>query len=178
MKKNDLTYYLSLIYDLVIRQRTIDGSTEYMVFANELEKDVFYGVGCTIQEAIESFHDAKSEIFELYIEKGLQIPEPRKHDDCLPSGRFLLRTSPKIHRDLIKCAKENKQSLNAYVNAVLQQACTYEDFFNIAKRELSNMSKQIKNQESRTFNVKSKKLITKPPKTDKVYKSEKIMQAA
>lgn len=178
MIEKNLEYYFSLSYDLIIRTHVVNGEKEYSIHTNELDELAFYGVGNTIDEAISTFNETKRQLFEIYLERDIPIPEPKPSRRELPSGKILVRTTPKIHGNLIKCAKENKQSLNAYVNAVLQQACTYEDFLNIAKRELSNMSKQIKNQESRTFDVKSKKLITKPPKTDKVYKSEKIMQAA
>lgn len=115
----NLEYYLNLKYDIIIQDRSENEEKLFIAFTRELNKDAFYGVGESPEEAIQSFNDVKVNMFEYLLDIGESIPEPRPIEDELPSGKFIIRTSPALHRQLIELAQENKQSLNSYVNEKL-----------------------------------------------------------
>ncbi len=118
-KIKDLQYYLSLNYEVRIKKIEDDGKFHYKATINELDDNVFYGVGETPQESLDSLSDVKEEMFAYYLEKGLNIAEPEPEEEVLPSGKFMVRIPPKLHANLIKKAKSQKQSLNAYINHIL-----------------------------------------------------------
>ena len=149
MKKRDLKFYLSLKYDIIIREIVEDGEILYTAFTNELDKLTFYGIGSTAEEAIASFQNVKEELFPYYIEHGLSIPEPEVESDELPSGKFVIRTSPKRHLGLIKLAQKNNQSLNQYINTLFENLYTGEKIIEFAENRIKmmvdNCEHQIKN---------------------------------
>ena len=127
MSNKNLEYYLSLNYDLVIRRIEGHEAAFFEARITELDPLTFYGTGDTVDEAISDLEEVKREMFSYYIENGLPIAAPAKVEQGLPSGRFVVRTSPRTHRDLVKNAKRNNQSLNAYVNAILERDCACID---------------------------------------------------
>ena len=127
MKDKDLQYYLGLKYDVIVREVEDEGGIDYKAFTRELSPDAFYGIGSTPAEAVESFNEVKEELFPYYLENDLAIPEPEPEPELLPSGRFVIRTSPKTHQALIRLADRNQQSLNAYVNSIFERVATAGD---------------------------------------------------
>lgn len=178
MIERNLDYYLSLSYDLIIRTYVEKSEKEYSIHTNELDELAFYGVGNTVEKAISSFHETKKRLFEIYLERDIPIPTPNPSRMELHSGKFLVRTTPKIHGSLIKCAKENNQSLNAYVNAIFDQMCSYRDILKVARKEFSEMSKQLRSQETPKLDLKSKKLGKTSAKDVEKYSLKSLMQAA
>ena len=71
----------------------------------------------SLQELGEMIEEAMRLWIEIELEDGAQIPEPRPVDAY--SGRFLVRMPGSIHRDVIRAAKREGVSLNAYINSVL-----------------------------------------------------------
>lgn len=127
MKDKDLQYYLGLKYDVIVREVEDEGGTDYKAFTKELNPNAFYGIGVTPAEAIESFNEVKEELLPHYLENGLEIPEPQPLDETMPSGKFILRIPPGLHKKLIARAQRNKQSLNAYVCSTLEKATSFRD---------------------------------------------------
>ena len=136
MSAKNAEYYLSLVYDLVLRKVNADGEGMYMVYTRELDKDVFYGVGTTIDEAIDSFNSVKEELFVDFVDRGLHIPEPQVDDEELHSGNFIVRTSPNVHAKLVAQARTQKQSLNALINSLLVQYTTGWDLVDSFKQTI------------------------------------------
>ena len=124
MSKRTLDFYLRLNYDLIIRRIDRHDAPYYHVSARELDPRTFYGVGDTIDEAVASFEDVKDSLFPYYLENGLDIPEPEPEQEELPSGRLLVRIAPVTHMQLIKGAKNSRQSLNSFIKSILERSCT------------------------------------------------------
>jgi len=120
----DIKHYLSLNYDFVVRKVEDNGEVIYKAFTKELDPLAFYGVGKTREESMQSLEEVIHELFPYYLEQGLEIPEPEVEDEVLPSGKFVVRTSPFTHKKLIGLAQKNKQSLNALVNSIFSQYTT------------------------------------------------------
>lgn len=126
MKNRDASYYLNLHYDYIITKVQNEGGDSYKAFTNELDSLTFYGVGDTPEEAIKSLDQTKRDLFPYYLEHGFEIPEPERHTEEMPSGKFVVRTSPKLHYRLINLAKQNNQSLNQYVNFIFSNYSSFE----------------------------------------------------
>lgn len=142
MNNKKLDYYLNLEYDLIIKKVKENNDFFYKVKTNELDDLAFYGVGDTIEDAINSFNEVKNNLFEYYYNEGLDIPEPEKtstKDELLPSGKFIIRTSPQIHKKLIYYAKANKLSLNSYINALFNTLTTTSSILDSAEKLLTSI---------------------------------------
>ncbi len=137
MSKKDLKYFLGLDYDVKVVKIEDEDGFEYKAYSNELDDFAFYVIGDTKADAIESFEEVRTELFEHYFENNIPIPEPvREKEEILPSGKFIIRTSPKTHAELIVLAKKNNQSLNQYINTLF-------DRFNTSELILENMKKRM-----------------------------------
>ncbi len=73
--------------------------------------------GDTQEEALTNLDDAMRAWVEVKLEDGEQIPAPATIDDY--SGRFIVRVSKSLHRDIARRADLEGVSLNAYVSTQL-----------------------------------------------------------
>lgn len=135
MNNKQLTHYLTLNYRLQIRKVDKYEKFFYEATTRELDSLTFYGVGDTIQEAVDSLEEVKEDMFAYYLENGIDIPVPEEEPDRLPSGRFVLRIPPKLHKKLIDMASEQRQSLNSFVIGIIERFIT----LNAAMREMRAM---------------------------------------
>lgn len=77
--------------------------------------------GETIAELIKMVEDAKRAWILTALEDGKEIPKPRQMMEVY-SGRFVVRISRTLHRQLVENAKKEGISLNQYVVQLLAQA--------------------------------------------------------
>ncbi len=107
--------YLNLPYtrELV---REDDGSW----FARILEFPGCMTVGDSREEALEMLDDAMIAWVEAKLEDQDTIPAPMIAEEF--SGRFVVRVSKALHRDLVRAAERNGVSLNQYVVTMLAQS--------------------------------------------------------
>jgi predicted HicB family RNase H-like nuclease len=124
VKDKDLQHYLDLDYDIMVTRIEDDDQIAYKALSVDLDPLSFYGVGSTKAEAIKSFERTKNNLFRYYVSEGIPIPEPTRAVDSLPSGKFVVRTSPSLHAKLAREADRNGQSLNQYVNSLFQTQLT------------------------------------------------------
>jgi predicted HicB family RNase H-like nuclease len=76
-------------------------------------RDVITFQGESVAEVTQAFHDSVDDYLEFCAERG-ESPEKTY------SGQFVLRLDPKLHRDLAIFAEELGVSLNALIEAKLQ----------------------------------------------------------
>jgi antitoxin HicB len=114
-RASDIQQYLELPYtrELV---REDDGTW----FARILEFPGCMTTGDTQQEALEMLEDAMTAWLRTRLEDRETIPEPVAADDF--SGRFVVRVTKSLHRDLVRAAERNGVSLNLFVATTLAQA--------------------------------------------------------
>lgn len=124
MNNKQLTRYLTLNYRLQIRKVDKHEKPFFEATTRELDPLTFYGVGDSIQEAVDSLEEVKVTMFAYYLENGIEIPVPEKEPDRLPSGRFVLRIPPKLHKKLIDLASGQGQSLNNLVTGIIERFIT------------------------------------------------------
>ena len=105
-----IEYYLSLPYRVMIYP------SEDGVYAAEIpELPGCISQGRTVEEAYKMIGDAKISWLESALEDGVDIPEPAGMLEKF-SGRLNIRIPKSLHRTLARRAKEEKVSLNQYIN--------------------------------------------------------------
>ena len=114
MSNKDLEYYMKLPYTISLHPSPEGG------FAVEIPELP----GClsqaeTVDEALKMIEDAKRCWIADALERGEPVPEPTPEEY---SGRILLRTAKSLHRELARRAREEKLSLNQYINYELARA--------------------------------------------------------
>ncbi len=89
-------------------------------FARILEFPGCITVGDTREEALEMLDDAMASWIEAKLEGRESIPSPMTAEEF--SGRFVVRLTKSLHRDLVRAAERNGVSLNQYVVTMLAQS--------------------------------------------------------
>jgi antitoxin HicB len=113
--ESDARRYLTMPYtrELV---REDDGSW----FARILEFPGCMTVGDTREDALEMLDDAMLAWVEAKLQDRQVIPVPMTAAEF--SGRFVVRLTKSLHRDLVRAAERNGVSLNQYVVTMLAQS--------------------------------------------------------
>ncbi len=139
----DLKYYLNLDYDIKVDRIEDEDDYMYKAYTKDLDSKAFYGVGASKSEAVESFEETRIELFEYYFENKISIKEPTRVDDSLPSGKFIVRISPILHKKLIMLSERNSKSLNAFIDNILNIYCATNEFttyfFKTTEKKLEKM---------------------------------------
>jgi len=77
-REKDLEYYCSLPYKNVLSPIPDELGGGWEAFIPELGKEVFRAWGETPEEALTSLEELKRDIFERYLEEGVEIPLPKE----------------------------------------------------------------------------------------------------
>lgn len=128
MKKSELIKkYMSYEYAVEVKKIADEDGGGYMACIPQLGRYAFVGDGETEQEAIDMLKEVKKDHFELYIKKGIEVPQPVQEEDVAYSGKFLLRIPTEMHALLATNAKKNNTTLNQYCVYILTKlACKDE----------------------------------------------------
>lgn len=119
MINKDLQYYLELPYRILLYPAEEGG------FAIEMpELPGCISQGRTLEEAYEMIRDAQKCWLEVALERGIEIPEPAIREEY--SGKFNIRMPKSLHRTLAEKAKDEKVSLNQYINYQLAKGVGYK----------------------------------------------------
>jgi len=95
----------------------VEYDDEAEIFHGEIinTRDVITFQGKSVDELQTAFVDSIEDYLEYCIERGEEPEKPF-------SGKFVLRTSPDLHRELFLAAKKAGKSLNAWLNEQLERA--------------------------------------------------------
>lgn len=107
---NKLENYMKLPYTRLITE--INDETGHYYYGKILELDGCQSTGDTIEELMECLNEAMEGYLEVRLEKGLDIPEPRKLGNY--SGKFNIRIPKSLHQQLAIEAENEGVSLNQY----------------------------------------------------------------
>ncbi len=107
--------YLTLPYSYILKQED-DGT--YFIRVKEL-------VGCmslgdTKDEAFSMIEDAMREWIQYHLDVGISVPEPEEEIKSY-SGKFVVRVTPELHKELAMRSKEQGVSLNHLVTESLSR---------------------------------------------------------
>ena len=138
MKAKTRNDFKKIKYKVVLEEKWDEDEKEryYIAYHTEISRFSCYGRGKTPDEAIQSLNRERYDLFEILTEKGMPIPEPSKDEfEDLPSGKFVVRTDPILHRRLNLLAKKMGVSLNLLVNRLISQNLTAEEIdYDFTKR--------------------------------------------
>jgi len=109
-----LEEYLRLPYTIETKRES-DGS--YFIKVKELPGCM--SVGDSIEDAYAMIEDAKADWIQFCLDDGRVVPEPEEEEVKTYSGKFMVRITPKLHRELAETAEENGVSLNHLVTEML-----------------------------------------------------------
>ncbi len=118
----DVEYYMALPYKVETEALSPEDGGGFRMFMPELGSAVVLGDGETPDEAWAMLKDVQREMIELWLSRGVEIPEPESMRHY--SGRIALRVSPQLHRTLSGNAKRNHTSLNQYISQALESYTT------------------------------------------------------
>jgi predicted RNase H-like HicB family nuclease len=145
MSEKSLAYYKKVEYNIIIQKQESDGESWFIAYAEELGKFACYGRGDTRFEALTSFLEEKDSFIEYLFNEGINIPEPKNEETEKYSGFFNVRTSPQLHANLIAQAKEQKVSLNLFVNQIIAAALDTKKNENVILNKLAELSGKLDN---------------------------------
>jgi predicted HicB family RNase H-like nuclease len=94
----------------------VEFDDEANIFHGEVinTRDVITFQGTTVYELRQAFEDSVEDYLEFCSERREQPDKPF-------SGKFVLRTTPALHRDIFIAAKQAGKSLNAWVAEQLEK---------------------------------------------------------
>ena len=117
----NLDYYQNLPWTYTLEEE-IDkaGKKIYIVSVNELPgiKTDSY----SREDAFKEIKEAMEGAFELYIEMGDKIPEPKKLIEKKYKGNITYRTTPEKHIKLAQEALKRKKPINKILDEIVTKA--------------------------------------------------------
>jgi predicted RNase H-like HicB family nuclease len=134
--EKDLSYYLKLNYQILLKQDEDNGEVYYETEIPDLPGCGTHGK--TQSEALKRLKEVKELWLEARLKRGLSIPEPSSEDQF--SGRLLLRMPAKLHMELSSGAKKEGISLNQFIRRTLENNLTFETIH----IELNDLSSEVK----------------------------------
>lgn len=114
-KKNykDLDYYFNLPWTYTVEtEKDENGRIYYIVSVNELP--IIKTDAYSVEEAMELIKEPMEAVFEIYLEKGREIPEPINEEQF--KGNIAYRTTSKRHYLLAKEAQKRNLSLSKLID--------------------------------------------------------------
>jgi len=118
MRKH-LSYYLKLDYPVEIKKIPKKDGGGYLANIPQLGEKAFRADGRDVKEALRNLRRVKKDLFIDYLEEGTPIPEPEFEPESIFSGKFVVRITPVLHRQLVERAKKENVSLNHLVVSLL-----------------------------------------------------------
>lgn len=118
-KKNlekEIKEFLKLPYTFTVgKDKEHDGKEYFYVLVNELPGCASDGE--TPEEALKNIKDAMYDWIETALLNGDKIPTPDKY-----SGKFTVRISTSLHKDLVVKANQEGISLNQFISTAIARA--------------------------------------------------------
>jgi predicted RNase H-like HicB family nuclease len=151
--KQKLKYYLSLNYPMIITKD--EEEKVYFVEFPDLPGCMAHGE--TPTSAVTLAQKVKKEWIETALSLEFAIPEPKKEEDY--SGRFSLRLSKTLHKQLTGQAKREGKSLNQHILFLLSEQSRVLDLANPLDRFehlINKLEKNVDQQEKYIFITETK----------------------
>jgi antitoxin HicB len=102
--------------------REVVADEDGVFIASIPELEGCFADGDTVEDALANLNQVLRDWLEIALEERARIPEPRRQDDQLYSGRFSVRVPRSLHRRLSLRAEAEGASLNQFVGVLLAQS--------------------------------------------------------
>jgi antitoxin HicB len=106
--------------------REVVADEDGIFVASVPELEGCFADGDTVEEALANLDQVLRDWLALALEEQAKIPEPRRQDDELFSGRFSVRVPRSLHRRLSLRAEAEGASLNQLIGVLLAQSIQNE----------------------------------------------------
>ncbi|MRG86727.1 type II toxin-antitoxin system HicB family antitoxin [Salinibacillus xinjiangensis] len=136
-----LEEFLNLDYKMVITPFEDEGEKGFVVSCPEISGlEVF---GETLEEAIEEVREAKIALYEVFLEKGINIryPEEYNFEDEDFSGRMTLRIPKTLHKRIKYYSEDNNVSLNTGIIQLINDGINYADIKDMKGKIYNSLNK-------------------------------------
>ena len=115
-KIKNINYYLNLPWTYTIEtEHDEKGKNIYVVHVNELP-----GIATdapSLEEAMKLIKEVMEATFEMYLENGEEIPEPKVLEQY--KGNVAYRTSRMRHYSLVKAAQKKNISISQFIDSAI-----------------------------------------------------------
>ena len=112
----EIKNYLKLPYTFNVGKDTEhDGKEYYYVYVNELPGCASDGE--TAEKALKNIKDAMYDWIETALINGDKVPTPDSF-----SGKFTVRISPSLHKDLVSKVNKEGISINQFISTAIARA--------------------------------------------------------
>lgn len=125
-------------YGFVLQKMKVEEHIFWVAKSNDLKGCV--GQGDTPEEAIEELSKNECEWLETAKENGIRIPECSLESENEYSGKFTVRISKVLHKQLAKQAELNSISLNSYVEEAIAAKV-----YNLQEHQLNRLIALVEN---------------------------------
>lgn len=101
----------------------VEYDSDAKIFHGEVinTKDVITFQGVSVEEIETSFRESVDDYIQWCISEGVEPEKPY-------SGRFNLRLSPELHREVVVTAKKMKLSINGFVEKALKDELSLVEY--------------------------------------------------
>jgi len=113
----------ALRYPISLRQLSEEEGGGWLATIPMLGQAAFAADGETAEEALQELEALRRDLYADVVASGQPIPMPQDvtEERKLPSGKWIMRTSPHFHAEMQKAARVSGLSFNAYCNHVLER---------------------------------------------------------
>lgn len=135
----------TLRYPMTLRQLSEEEGSGWLATIPLLGEAAFTADGETADEALQNLEALRRDLYEDVIASGQPIPVPQDvtEEKSLPSGKWILRTSPQFHAELQEAAKNSGLSFNAYCNHALERGHAASSMYRASEEAIRAMTEEI-----------------------------------
>jgi antitoxin HicB len=135
----------TLRYPISLRQLSDSEGGGWLATIPMLGQAAFTADGETAEEALQELEALRRDLYEDVLSSGQPIPIPQDvtEEIKLPSGKWIIRTSPSLHAELQEAAKSSGLSFNAYCNHMLERGHAAVSMHHAAQEAIQPMVEEI-----------------------------------
>jgi len=130
-----------------------------------LGEAAFTADGETAEEAIQSLEALRRDLYEDIIASGQPVPMPEDltEEKSLPSGKWVVRTSPRFHAE----ARGSGLSFNTYCSHALERGHAASSMYRVSKEAIQAITEEIVSRAVQVVSAKPRRLPSANKKTAK-----------
>lgn len=148
----------TLRYPISLRQLSEEEGGGWLASIPILGQAAFTADGETAEAALQELEALRRDLYEDLVASGQPIPLPQDVTDekKLPSGKWIMRTSPQFHAEMQEAAKAAGMSLNAYCNHALERGHAASSMYRAAQEAVQALTKEVADQAAKTALVETR----------------------
>ena len=151
MNKMTKTEWDALRYPVQVQELSEEEGGGWIAWIPLLGKGMFMMDADTPQEAIAVLEEHRKSCYDVVINSGVPIPMPDEDDGPVASGKWLQRTSRRLHAELKAAAAKDGVSFNTFCENALTRCLQQwyaENAMGVMAGELTKFIRSVKKVES------------------------------